>query len=129
MGEIDRRSRALKARADKNLAVIDRFVAANDWIGFLAKSADIRSNTSVCLQFTAPEIVGLSKDEQDAFAKGVASKLEKEGVALDIGAYRDAPPGLRIWAGATVEASDLEALMPWIAYAYEAQRATLAQAA
>ena len=120
---------ALKARADQNLAVIERFVAANDWIGFLAKSADIRSNTSVCLQFTAPEIVGLSKDEQDAFAKGVASKLEKEGVALDIGAYRDAPPGLRIWAGATVEAPDLEALMPWIAYAYEAQKATLAQAA
>ena len=120
---------ALKARADKNLAVIDRFVAANDWIGFLAKTPEIRSNTSVCLQFTAPEITGLSKDEQDAFAKGVASKLEKEGVALDIGAYRDAPPGLRIWAGATVEASDLEALMPWIAYAYEAQRATLAQAA
>ncbi|WP_061929324.1 phosphoserine transaminase [Aureimonas sp. AU22] len=120
---------ALKARADKNLAVIARFVEANDWIGFLAKSADIRSNTSVCLQFTAPEIVGLSKDEQDAFAKGVASKLEKEGVALDIGAYRDAPPGLRIWAGATVEASDLEALMPWIAHAYEAQKATLAQAA
>lgn len=120
---------ALKARADKNLAVIAHFVEANDWIGFLAKSADIRSNTSVCLQFTAPEIVGLSKDEQDAFAKGVASKLEKEGVALDIGAYRDAPPGLRIWAGATVEASDLEALMPWIAHAYEAQKATLAQAA
>ncbi|KQQ85938.1 phosphoserine transaminase [Aureimonas sp. Leaf324] len=120
---------ALKARADKNLGVIDRFVSANDWIGFLAKTAEIRSNTSVCLQFTAPEITGLSKDEQDAFAKGVASKLEKEGVALDIGAYRDAPPGLRIWAGATVEASDLEALMPWIAYAYEAQRATLAQAA
>ncbi|MBB3934432.1 phosphoserine transaminase [Aureimonas phyllosphaerae] len=120
---------ALKARADKNLGVIDRFVSANDWIGFLAKTPEIRSNTSVCLQFTAPEITGLSKDEQDAFAKGVASKLEKEGVALDIGAYRDAPPGLRIWAGATVEASDLEALMPWIAYAYEAQRATLAQAA
>ncbi|WP_294641505.1 phosphoserine transaminase [uncultured Aureimonas sp.] len=117
---------ALKARADKNLGVIDRFVATNDWIGFLAKTPEIRSNTSVCLQFTAPEITGLSKDEQDAFAKGVASKLEKEGVALDIGAYRDAPPGLRIWAGATVEASDLEALMPWIAYAYEAQRATLA---
>ncbi len=83
---------ALKARADKNLGVIDRFVATNDWIGFLAKTPEIRSNTSVCLQFTAPEITGLSKDEQDAFAKGVASKLEKEGVALDIGAYRDAPP-------------------------------------
>ncbi|RIX98736.1 phosphoserine transaminase [Aureimonas flava] len=120
---------ALKARADKNLAVIDRFVAANDWIGFLAKSPEIRSNTSVCLQFTDPAVVALPKDEQDAFAKGVASRLEKEGVALDIGAYRDAPPGLRIWAGATVEASDLEALMPWIAFAYEAQKATLAQAA
>ncbi|WP_182087097.1 phosphoserine transaminase [Aureimonas sp. ME7] len=120
---------ALKARADRNLAAIERFVEANDWIDFLAKGRDIRSNTSVCLQFTAPEIVALPKDAQEAFAKGVASKLEKEGVALDIGAYRDAPPGLRIWAGATVETADLEALMPWIAYAYEAQKAALAQAA
>ncbi|MEH6718679.1 MAG: phosphoserine transaminase [Aurantimonas endophytica] len=121
--------KGLKARADANLAVIERFVEANDWLGFLAKTPETRSNTSVCLQFTDPSIVALSDDAQAAFAKGVVATLEKEGVALDIGAYRDAPPGLRIWAGATVEASDLEALMPWLAYAYEAQRSTLAQAA
>ncbi|MBB4004031.1 phosphoserine transaminase [Aurantimonas endophytica] len=119
----------LKARADANLAVIERFVEANDWLGFLAKTPETRSNTSVCLQFTDPSIVALSDEAQAAFAKGVVATLEKEGVALDIGAYRDAPPGLRIWAGATVEASDLEALIPWLAYAYEAQRSTLAQAA
>ncbi|ALN74026.1 MULTISPECIES: phosphoserine transaminase [unclassified Aureimonas] len=119
----------LKARANANLAVIERFVEANSWLGFLAKSAEIRSNTSVCLQFTDPALTALPKDAQDAFAKGVASLLEKEGVALDIGAYRDAPAGLRIWTGATVETADVEALMPWLAYAYETQKATLAQAA
>ncbi|MFD2236109.1 phosphoserine transaminase [Aureimonas populi] len=119
----------LKARADANLAAIERFVEANDWIGFLAKTPETRSNTSVCLTFTDPAITGLSADDQAAFAKGVASALEKEGVALDIGAYRDAPPGLRIWAGATVETADIEALMPWLAYAYEAQKASLKQAA
>lgn len=119
----------LKARANANLAEIEAFVAANDWIDFLAQDAAIRSNTSVCLTFTAPDIVALPKEQQDAFAKGVAALLEKEGVALDIGAYRDAPPGLRIWAGATVETADIAALMPWLAYAYEAQRTTLAAAA
>lgn len=120
---------ALKARADANLKAIERFVDTHDWIGFLARDPATRSNTSVCLCFTAPEIVALPKEAQDAFAKGVASQLEKEGVALDIGAYRDAPPGLRIWAGATVELADIEALLPWIAYAYETQKATLAEAA
>ncbi|KTQ96604.1 phosphoserine aminotransferase [Aureimonas ureilytica] len=119
----------LKARADANLAVIERFVEANNWIGFLAKTPDIRSNTSVCLQFTDPALTALPKESQEAFAKGVASLLEKEGVALDISAYRDAPPGLRIWTGATVETADLEALMPWLAYAYETQKASLAHAA
>ncbi|KAA0971130.1 phosphoserine transaminase [Aureimonas fodinaquatilis] len=119
----------LRARADANLAIVERFVAENSWIDFLAVNADIRSNTSVCLSFTAPEISALPKDAQDAFAKGVAGLLEKEGVALDIGAYRDAPPGLRIWTGATVEAADLEALMPWLAYAYATQKALLAAAA
>ncbi|KQT88155.1 phosphoserine transaminase [Aurantimonas sp. Leaf443] len=119
----------LKARADANLAVVERFVDANPWLGFLATSKDIRSNTSVCLQFVDPAVAALGADAQEAFAKGVVAILEKEGVALDIGAYRDAPPGLRIWCGATVEASDLEALMPWLAYAYEAQKATLSEAA
>ncbi|NDW07232.1 phosphoserine transaminase [Jiella pacifica] len=120
---------ALKARANANLKVIEDFVAANDWIGFLAKRPEIRSNTSVCLTFTDPDLVAQSEDAQNAFAKGVASLLEKEGVALDIGAYRDAPAGLRIWCGATVEASDLEALMPWLAWAYDQQKAEMAKAA
>ena len=119
----------LKARADANLAVIERFVAANDWIGFLAKSPETRSNTSVCLTFTDPEIAAQPEETQNAFAKGVASLLEKEGVALDIGAYRDAPAGLRIWCGATVDRSDLEALMPWLTWAYESQKGSLAEAA
>ncbi|MCW4116910.1 phosphoserine transaminase [Aurantimonas sp. MSK8Z-1] len=119
----------LKRRADANLAVIERFVEANGWLGFLAKTPEIRSNTSVCLTFTDPAVAALPEDGQAAFAKAVASALEKEGVALDIGAYRDAPAGLRIWCGATVETSDLEALMPWLAWAYEAQKAALAQAA
>ncbi|MBO0904480.1 phosphoserine transaminase [Jiella sonneratiae] len=120
---------ALKARADANLKVLEDFVAANDWIGFLAKRPEIRSNTSVCLTFTDPDLVAQSEDAQNAFAKGVASLLEKEGVALDIGAYRDAPAGLRIWCGATVEATDLEALMPWLAWAYAQQKGELKKAA
>ncbi|MEX6507338.1 phosphoserine transaminase [Jiella sp. M17.18] len=120
---------ALKARADANLAAVEAYVAANDWIGFLAKDAAIRSNTSVCLTFTDPDLVAQSEDAQNAFAKGVASLLEKEGVALDIGAYRDAPAGLRIWCGATVETADIEALMPWIGWAYGEQKAALKKAA
>ncbi|MFV0336067.1 MAG: phosphoserine transaminase [Tropicimonas sp.] len=106
----------LIARADANTAVIARFVAGHDWIDFLATDPAIRSNTSVCLKFTDPRI-----RDGAAFAKAVARRLEREGVAYDIGAYRDAPPGLRIWCGATVEASDLEALMPWLAWAFEAE--------
>ncbi|GGD94287.1 phosphoserine aminotransferase [Aureimonas endophytica] len=113
----------LKARADANLAAIERFVAENSWLGFLAKDKAIRSNTSVCLVFTDPAIAGASDEVQQAFAKGVVARLEKEGVALDIGAYRDAPAGLRIWCGATVETADVEALLPWLAYAYEAEKA------
>ena len=103
----------LIARADANAAVIDRFVAARDWIANLAEDPATRSNTSVCLRFTDPRIT-----DGAAFAKAIAKRLEKEGVAFDIGAYRDAPPGLRIWCGGTVETSDLEALMPWIDWAF-----------
>jgi phosphoserine aminotransferase len=114
----------LIARADANAKVLWDFCAARDWIANLATEDAIRSNTSVCLKFTDPRIV-----DGAAFAKAVAKRLEAEGVALDIGAYRDAPAGLRIWCGATVETSDLEALCPWIDWAFEAEIAAQSQAA
>ncbi|WP_127521403.1 phosphoserine transaminase [Mesorhizobium sp. Z1-4] len=120
---------ALIARADANKAVIDRFVASAGWLGNLAVVPQTSSNTSVCLSITDPEVASLDKDAQAAFAKALASMLDKEGVAYDIGAYRDAPPGLRIWCGATVETSDLEALMPWLDWAFATQKAALKAAA
>jgi phosphoserine aminotransferase len=114
----------LIARADANFAEIDRFVAANDWIDFLAEDPATRSTTSVCLTFTDAAIT-----DGAAFAKAVAKRLEAEGVAYDIGAYRDAPPGLRIWCGGTVETSDVAALMPWLDWAYRAELASLQAAA
>jgi phosphoserine aminotransferase len=120
---------ALIARADGNLRVIEDFVAHKPWLGFLAQSKETRSNTSVCLTFTDPAVMALDGEGQAAFAKGIVAALEKEGVAFDIGHYRDAPAGLRIWAGATVEKSDLEALMPWLEWAFNAQKAALKQAA
>jgi phosphoserine aminotransferase len=119
----------LVARADANFAVIDRFVAASPWLGHLAVDAATRSNTSVCLSIVDPAVAGLDKAGQEAFAKGLVAALEKEGVAYDIGHYRDAPPGLRIWCGATVEASDIEALMPWLDWAFAGQKAALKAAA
>ena len=108
--------KALVARANANSGAIRDFIAGKDWIADLAEDPATASTTSVCLKFTDPRI----KDGA-AFAKAVAKRLEKEGVALDAGAYRDAPPGLRIWCGSTVEASDVAALMPWIEYAFEAE--------
>ncbi|HWD12375.1 phosphoserine transaminase [Pseudochrobactrum sp. sp1633] len=115
----------LMARADKNFAVLNDFVESRDWIANLAKNPATRSNTSVCLTITDAQIAALSADDQAAFAKGIVTLLEKEGVAFDIGAYRDAPSGLRIWAGATVEASDLQALLPWLDWAFQTQKAQL----
>ncbi|MCF1448389.1 phosphoserine transaminase [Agrobacterium vitis] len=120
---------ALIARADANAKVIFDFVAANDWIANLAQVDETRSNTSVCLTIADPEVLVLPAEEQAAFAKGIATLLEKQGVAYDIGAYRDAPAGLRIWAGATIETADMQALMPWLTWAYQTQKATLAKAA
>jgi phosphoserine aminotransferase len=120
---------ALIARADSNLKVIEDFVARSPWIGFLARTKETRSNTSVCLTFTDPAVSALDGEGQAAFAKAVVAALEKEGVAYDIGHYRDAPAGLRIWTGATVEKSDLEALMPWIEWAFTQQKSGLAKAA
>lgn len=109
---------ALRGRADANLDVISSWVAQTDWVDFLAERAETRSNTSVCLKIVDPRVVSKSEDEQAAFAKSLASCLESEDVAYDIGGYRDAPPGLRIWAGATVDASDIEALLPWLDWAF-----------
>lgn len=121
--------KALIARADANAQVIYDFVAANGWIDNLAEVEATRSNTSVCLKIVDPDVLALGEDGQAAFAKGIAATLEKEGVAFDVGAYRDAPAGLRIWTGATVEKADLEALMPWLSFAYEQQKAGLKKAA
>jgi len=120
---------ALVARADANVAVIDRFVEKSGWLGHLAVDPATRSNTSVCLSIVDPDIAALDADGQAAFAKGLVALLDKQGVAYDIGHYRDAPPGLRIWCGATVETSDLEALMPWLDWAFAQQKATLKAAA
>ncbi|EHS52135.1 phosphoserine aminotransferase [Rhizobium sp. PDO1-076] len=120
---------ALIARADANAKVIFDLVAKNDWIANLAKVDETRSNTSVCLTIADPDVLALDADDQAAFAKGMVTLLDKQGIAFDIGAYRDAPAGLRIWAGATIETSDMEALMPWLTWAYQTQKATLSKAA
>lgn len=111
---------ALIARADANAQAVADFVAAHDWIENLAVDPATASTTSVCLKFVDARIC-----DGAAFAKAVAKRLEKEGLALDIGAYRDAPPGLRIWCGSTVETSDVAALMPWIDWAFQAEIAAL----
>ena len=120
---------ALIARADANAKALSDWVAKTPWIDFLAVRPDIRSNTSVCLKVVDPEIAALPAEAQAAFAKALASLLEKEKVAYDIGAYRDAPPGLRIWCGATVEASDVAALTHWLDWAFAVEKAKLAKAA
>jgi phosphoserine aminotransferase len=114
----------LIARATANAQVIWDFIAARPWIENLAVDPAHASTTSVCVKFTDPRIV-----DGAAFAKAVAKRLEKEGVALDIGAYRDAPAGLRIWCGSTVETADVAALMPWIDWAFAAEIDAQAKAA
>ena len=110
---------ALIARSNANFDVIDAWVAGSEWAAFLAGDPALRSTTSVCLKIVDPWFTALPADEQAAAAKAVATLLDGEGVAFDVGAYRDAPPGLRIWAGATVEQSDLAALMPWLDWAFQ----------
>jgi phosphoserine aminotransferase len=121
--------KALIARADANAQAIHDFVAKTDWIANLAVEPATQSNTSVCLKIVDPQVAALDGAGQDAFAKGMVALLEKQGVAHDIGAYRDAPSGFRIWAGATIETSDIQALMPWFDWAFAMQKATLSQAA
>ena len=109
------------ARTRANAAVIGDWVSRTAWIGFLARDPAARSPTSVCLAFTDPRIAGLPADGRRAFVQALAVRLEAEGVAHDIANHRDAPPSLRIWAGPTVERSDLEALMPWLDWAFETE--------
>jgi phosphoserine aminotransferase len=119
----------LRARADGNTGVVSAWVSRAKWIDFLAVDPAIRSNTSVCLKVVDPAITRLPAEAQAAFIKGLAATLDKEGIAFDIDAYRDAPPGLRIWCGSTVERADVEALTHWLDWAYAKAKDALAQAA
>jgi phosphoserine aminotransferase len=114
---------ALVARSEGNLAALAAWVEKSDWAAFLAEDPAARSCTSICLSIVDPWFQGLSAEGQAAAAKALADRLEKEGVAFDAGAYRDAPPGLRIWGGATVERSDIEALAPWLDWAWSEVKA------
>jgi phosphoserine aminotransferase len=108
--------KALIARADANAAALDRWVQSADWMEHLAQDPAIRSNTSVCLQFAERSDDATNRARQKAIAK----LLEQEDAAYDVGAYRDAPPGLRIWCGATIDAADIESVGPWLDWAWEA---------
>ena len=120
---------ALIARSEKNLAAIEAWATRTPWVGFLAEDKAIRSCTSVCLVIKDPAVTALDAEAKAAFSKKMVAALEAEKVAYDIDAYRDAPPGLRIWAGATVETADLEALFPWLEWAFAEAKASLAKAA
>ncbi|MSP68224.1 MAG: phosphoserine transaminase [Alphaproteobacteria bacterium] len=113
----------LRQRARRNLAVIERWVEATPAVAFLAQEPRFRSCTSVCLQFVDPWFTGLDKAGRAAAARAVAGKIEAEGAGYDIGAYRSAPPGLRLWTGATVETDDVAALLPWIDWAFATVKA------
>ncbi len=117
--------KGLIGRADANAAALNGFVDQSKWLANLAKLPATRSNTSVCLVINDPDILVLDKDAQADFAKAIAAQMEKEGVAFDIGSYRDAPAGLRIWCGATVETADIKALTGWLDFAFETQKAAL----
>ncbi len=109
---------ALLARSRANLQAIEEWVAKSPWAAFLAEEKPTRSSTSICLKIADPVYTALPAEEQAKHAKSLVSLLEKEGAAYDIGAYRDAPVGLRVWGGATVETSDIQALLPWLDWAY-----------
>ena len=118
----------LIGRADANLKAIADWAAKTDWVDFLASDVAIRSNTSVCLKIVDPAITALSTEQQAAFVKQIPALLDKEKVAFDIDGYRDAPPGLRIWCGATVETSDVAALTHWLDWAFATAKAALQKA-
>jgi phosphoserine aminotransferase len=121
--------KALMARADANAKVVYDWVARTPWIASLANDPALRSNTSVCLKVVDPAVLKMPADAQAKFVKGISAALEKEGVAYDIDAYRDAPSGLRIWCGSTVERADVEALTQWLDWAYAQAKEALAKAA
>ncbi len=121
--------KALIARADANAKAVAAWVARTPWVDFLARNPAIRSNTSVCLKVVDPVVMALSADAQSAFAKALAGAVEKEGAGYDIAHYRDAPPGLRIWCGASVETSDVEILTQWLDWAFGKTRDALPKAA
>ncbi len=120
---------ALQERSNRNFEAIAQWVAVTHWVDFLAKDPLTRSNTSVCLRVVDPDVTALPAEAQAAFAKAISAGLEKGGIAYDIGSYRDAPPGLRIWCGATVERSDVQALTHWLDWAFNEAKAALPQAA
>jgi phosphoserine aminotransferase len=117
------------ARSDANAGVIADWVARTPWVDFLAAKPETRSNTSVCLKIVDPEVAALPPQLRDDFPRRMAARLSEEGVAKDIASYRDAPAGLRIWTGATVEKADVEALRPWLDWAFACEKAALAKAA
>jgi phosphoserine aminotransferase len=121
--------KGLIARSEANLKVIADWVAKTPWVDFLAEDPATRSCTSVCLKLVDPWFLALSDADKAAAAKALVGAIEKEGVAFDIGAYRDAPPGIRIWCGATIEASDVAALTQWLDWAFAETRATFKQTA
>jgi phosphoserine aminotransferase len=119
----------LVARADANTKVIADWVKRTPWAEFLARDPAVRSNTSVCLKIVDPAVTKLAADAQGAFAKSLTALIEKEGAGYDLAYYRDAPPGLRIWCGATVEASDVAALTEWLDWAFARTKDALPKAA
>ena len=118
-------AQGMRDRADRNAAVIDDWVGGTDWIDYLGPDPAYRTNTGVCLKIIDADITSLDGDGQAGFAKSMVALLDEEGVAYDIGSYPAAPPGLRIWAGSTVEASDLEALMPWLDWAFDTTKSNI----
>lgn len=110
-------------RSEANLRAVEAWQSRSAWCDFLAHRPEMRSNTSICLKIKDPEITALSSDRQAKFVKDMSNLLEQEGVAYDIASYRDAPPGLRLWGGATVETADIEALLGWLDYAFDTVRA------
>jgi phosphoserine aminotransferase len=121
--------KGLRDRADRNFKVLDDWAAKTPWIDHFAVAPETRSNTSVCLKVVDPDVTALDLASQEAFVRAIAARLDKEGVAHDIAFHRDAPPHFRIWAGATVEASDLTALTGWLEWAFAAEKSALKQAA